>query len=1207
MRRKIVSLIVIIALVLSVASGLCAMPAAAAEVSGTTDWKTLAESGKGFTQNASYYIATAEDLGYFRDMINANDIYEVASGYCTFYLTEDIVLNPSDVFEYSIAGHIRGVKAGCSVTSWVPIGNHWDGLYNAKTFKGVFDGQGHTISGLYCNVTRNSDCTVAGLFGYVRGTVKNLNVTNAYVSNTQGSAGGIAMDTNGMSANITNCTFDGYVFGSTSGGISGTLEYGTIDGCVSNASVVGSTAGGIVGCIKNTTAVVRNCFSAGKVIGSAKSCDVGGIVGCAMPPSEIKNCGSTAELDGSTYGYGNVSGICGLLGASGGTCTMENCWFAGTIGVNCGWVAGAGVIQDTYKDYVSIQFCYTAYQSANYIFQTNTALQSSDQGAGGCGKFGAYDVQGRSTLTVTATENSGGTGYWADRDGDGQKEFCHVGDTTYVISGQTDLVSALNAWVADHNDDAGTLYRMWTLEEDGVPHFASGEWSDRCAAYLTESDGVVVIRTPEELARLAAEVNIGNNFSGKTIRLDADIDLSGRYWTPIGTASTPFAGIFDGAGHTVSGMAVRGSGNYHGLFGYVTGALRGLRLERAAVQGGSSCGGIVGYSAGEIDSCTFSGAVFGTSGTGGIAGAAAGQILNSRNAGIVSGTNLAGGIAGSCTGTVGNCFSSGKVTAAAAASVASMSLMSVEMQLSAARESVDLSTYQGNLVGSAGASVDNSYDASAVTDPSDIPALQSALAAAAAENEQYTGWTYAAGVNDGLPYYACFAGGSGTAEEPYLIADMEQLTYLATLVNGGADQSGTHFRMNADLVLNDGYFQISGTGEALWLNDGGTPHIGGQLARWIPIGSEEHPFAGVFDGGGHMISGLYCEVSGGLFGRLSGTVKNLMICKSYFSAGENAVAGSGGTVINCGSNNVGGAGALTGINCWDAASMPPSAAQLNAWIAGNAGYSRWYATPGSALPSFVPSYIDIAYVLNGGSQADLAERYIYGETLPTLNQPERVGYDFAGWSAYVNGGAAPAAAYFKSGTLAELSEATSLMLIAAWAEQGKTLFDYCTLTGGVYVLNSDVVLAGDTVVPGDMILDLNGHSIGGYAERALLWKEGGSLTLRNSGSAATIQTGSRAIGGCGGQVILPGTYTNMTAAALDVPVEAAAGAYTLAAFSAEMNGPALAFLAKYSAEERLVSVSAVPCSGREVFLELAGSELSANRVRCFVIPTGWLN
>lgn len=94
-----------------------------------------------------------------------------------------------------------------------------------------------------------------------------------------------------------------------------------------------------------------------------------------------------------------------------------------------------------------------------------------------------------------------------------------------------------------------------------IPSFADGAtWADRDAyviSWYDKNQDSFDISTAEELAGVAYLVN--NNFAsfqGKTINIQADIDLSGRTWIPIGTSHTTFQGSFDGKGHSITNIDI---------------------------------------------------------------------------------------------------------------------------------------------------------------------------------------------------------------------------------------------------------------------------------------------------------------------------------------------------------------------------------------------------------------------------------------------------------------------------------------------------------------------------------------------------------------------------------------------------------------------------------------------------------------------------
>ena len=184
--------------------------------------------------------------------------------------------------------------------------------------------------------------------------------------------------------------------------------------------------------------------------------------------------------------------------------------------------------------------------------------------------------------------------------------------------------------------DDGTLEYAFTGEDTDVTlyygtrdDFVSGWYGDGSAKEYT-------IRSAEELAYLAQLVNGGNDFSGKTVTLVRDIDLSAvcgeqiGNWTPIGNQSNKFNGEFNGAGHTISGLYISlADGMYQGLFGIVdkTAKIRNLIVEGNVTITAKKAnnGGIVGKAATGtvVQNCGFYGKVItaASSGVGGVVGA----------------------------------------------------------------------------------------------------------------------------------------------------------------------------------------------------------------------------------------------------------------------------------------------------------------------------------------------------------------------------------------------------------------------------------------------------------------------------------------------------------------------------------------------------------------------------------------------------------
>lgn len=94
------------------------------------------------------------------------------------------------------------------------------------------------------------------------------------------------------------------------------------------------------------------------------------------------------------------------------------------------------------------------------------------------------------------------------------------------------------------------------------------------------SDTEYAVNSPAQLAGLAKLVNAGNTFSGVTIKLNTDIDLDNRNWTPIGTDTKPFNGVFDGQNHTISSLKVTlgKTSSPAGLFGAIKSGSKVMNL-----------------------------------------------------------------------------------------------------------------------------------------------------------------------------------------------------------------------------------------------------------------------------------------------------------------------------------------------------------------------------------------------------------------------------------------------------------------------------------------------------------------------------------------------------------------------------------------------------------------------------------------------------
>ena len=174
------------------------------------------------------------------------------------------------------------------------------------------------------------------------------------------------------------------------------------------------------------------------------------------------------------------------------------------------------------------------------------------------------------------------------------------------------------------------------------------------------------ITTADELIWFAEQVNAGQN--NICARLMNDINLNNAVWTPIGNDTTPYMGVFDGNGVTLSGLYVQGGENYQGFFGYCKNAtIQNVMTSNGIVNGQTYTGGIVGYAEDtHIINCANGNAISSTgTSNGGIAGMCVGtEIISCINNGdILNGKYQNGGIAGTAENSIiDGCINYGNIS-----------------------------------------------------------------------------------------------------------------------------------------------------------------------------------------------------------------------------------------------------------------------------------------------------------------------------------------------------------------------------------------------------------------------------------------------------------------------------------------------------------------------------------------------------------------
>ena len=263
------------------------------KMKNATDW----QAGGEYTYTVS--LAAAKDLGY---TIESDGSYTVTSA--------DGLMNVAEL--------VNGGKTDINITldknidltgkGWMPIGTSFDNSY-----KGTFDGGGHTITGL--TVTTNDQ--FVGLFGYLNraGMVKNVVMEGIQITSNHmfGCTGGVVGYSWGT---IENCSVSGSVSGTDCvGGVVGSQKAGSIIGCSSSATVKGKHyVGGVAG---EKWGTMTACYATGNVtleIASQKNNFGGGVVGL-NGGSRVLACYATGNVTSTGSSTGNVH-IGGLFGDS---------------------------------------------------------------------------------------------------------------------------------------------------------------------------------------------------------------------------------------------------------------------------------------------------------------------------------------------------------------------------------------------------------------------------------------------------------------------------------------------------------------------------------------------------------------------------------------------------------------------------------------------------------------------------------------------------------------------------------------------------------------------------------------------------------------------------------------------------------------------------------------------------------------------------
>ena len=494
------------------------------------------------------------------------------------------------------------------------------GLYvNDDGFQGTFDGQGNTISGIYCTgdgVTGGAEERL-GLFGWNQGTVRNVtlsgcrfasanneNYSNNYAIYVR--SGSIAGE-NDETGTITGCTVtggtvrrtrtaDAETFETLIGGIAGE-NYGNITGCTYSGSV--------------------SCTYSGSNINRRFVINIGGIAGISKNGGSITGCGSDAAVSCSAPNISApslfVGGIAGLNNGSNRDATVSDCFFSGTLsgtgktGGSTSYIyIGAFVGRSINSSIVTNNYYYGDYASpigyedgkvtlANlvrvYQLTGNGITATAPQGSGTTFKGVSYF---KADATVTLAPQTGYAITSANyNDGSENHEITPDNGVWSFQMPSSDVTVSLALTVLPWSGDGseGNPYLIeYASQLDLLAHRVNGTHGE-----TRQEDGYY-----NTYFQLANDISYTHNSDWNAFDNDeSNYEAIGGYYDG---DTRYFRGHFDGNNKTISGIRIYRGGNsnannYQGIFGGTdSGAdIHDLTLADARITGYNSTGGIVGY------------------------------------------------------------------------------------------------------------------------------------------------------------------------------------------------------------------------------------------------------------------------------------------------------------------------------------------------------------------------------------------------------------------------------------------------------------------------------------------------------------------------------------------------------------------------------------------------------------------------------------
>jgi len=875
-----------------------------------------------------FVLITSADLYGFAALVNDG----VTFAQKTVYLGCDIEINKGYADHTNLAWDTSKDKDGNAFSGdatgtsylWTKIGK------GDKTggFTGTFDGQMHTVSGIYMSVTSGGR---NGLFAEVgtTATLKNFKMTNSYFKVAGTSYAGSIV---------------GYMYG-------GSIENVYSDAIVDNKSQTnggGFSTGGLIGNVDITTSdfSMNNCWFNGTATNGDRF--LGGLIG-ALGEAEssaykqtITNCLNTGSLPGTSTASRWVGGLFGYN--YGVNLSMSHCLNAGTIGCINTTASQKSTQYSLIGNFAystpNISHTYATKQDdfLNYINKKSTVIANTDTSV-----VAESTLRGTLALTAETTKNL----------------------FTYVTDAET------------YENES-----YWAIVPGKVPvlstfaDVAEEQYQAVDTSWFNKNDSTFVLEDAADLyglSLLTRDVDNTAGFENKTVVLDADVVINEgvtyneagvvgeetpNAWLPIGTATEPFKGNFDGNGNNISGLYLNATSSANGLFGYTykdvtiqdfslsnsyfyssASAYSDLGSVVGRTEGGTfdsiysdaivygACdyiGGLIGRVEGEsnfsINNCWFDGNLT-VGNSRDYVGGLVGQIRNEQNnyyrkvtnclnSGAIkatnSGTKYMGGLIGLNNNgaglTVENCLNVSEVQYAATVNTSNLTDKTTYLygliagQVNTAAVIKNVFTITQEYIPNEGYGYSFSYEPQKAIDTicgmDAVEQLSALFETVLVNDETKVYWA----ITDSTPVLADFIAFVDeevlsvafdtswyTDSNNYTLYDVSDLYGFAKIVNDGNDFAGKTVKLGADI-------EIPNSGNATeWATN--APKF-----DWISIGTDDAKFNGTFDGQGYTISNIYINITAGdqgLFGHtdINANIRNFSLTNSYIKS-EGKMIGS---------------------------------------------------------------------------------------------------------------------------------------------------------------------------------------------------------------------------------------------------------------------------------------------------------------------------